>query len=163
MRVVMAQPHEGGWPVHPHEAERCRLVDTLQQRRATERQLRLRVRRDANIAAVLVAVAGVGAMWNTAGPEDFDGNAAAALRVNFWILYLLIVGAVAVAARALGIAIRHRSLRDARAATATSTNQLNAWNAANHYRTNQSRGDPPHDTPTIHDGQTDCSVQQHLT
>ena len=122
-------------PISEYEVERRSLADTLGQRRAEEKRLRARVRRDADIAAVSVVVVGVAAMWNTAGPEAFAGNAAAALRVMYWILYLLLLGALAATARTLAIVLRHRSLRDARTATSTASRALNAWNAAAHYQT----------------------------
>lgn len=89
-------------------------------------------------------------MWNTAGPDDFAGNAASALRVMFWMLYLLLVGALAITARTLASVIRHRSLRDARAATSTAMNQLNAWTAATSYRfSHQSESPPTHDRRSL--------------
>ena len=130
----------------PHNDERRRLVIMLEQHRRAETRVRSRVRRDANIATGGAVAGGVAAMWNTAGPDDFAGNAAAALRVMYWILYLLLIGALALTARTICIVIRHRSLRDARAATSTAVSQLNAWTAATHYRVgDRCDSPPPHD------------------
>lgn len=76
-------------------------------------------------AAVAMAVAAHG--------EDF-GAAPDAMRVMFWVMYLLFVAVIGIAVRAgLTILLRGQTL-EARAATARASAAVNAWHAADHYR-----------------------------
>lgn len=116
-----------------HDGEHRALVDALRRTRAVEHKRRTQVRRQGNLAAACVVIAGVAAMWTTARPAAFAGNGAAALRAMFWTIYLLFVLTFALAVRAILLVLRVRVIRDARAATATASARLNAWIAATHY------------------------------
>lgn len=109
------------------------LIDAVGVARAAEQRARRRTRVVIGIASVAAMLAAALAMAVAAHDENF-GAAPDAMRVMFWVMYLLFVAVIGIAVRAgLTILLRGRTL-EARAVTARASAAVNAWHAADHYR-----------------------------
>lgn len=106
------------------------LLATVQSLRASERRLKSWTRHGSHAAAIAVLVIGIGVFWLVLS-KSFDEPA---FSTSFLTLYLIGVVVLAIAARAVVVALAAPSVRSARAATARAESQLYAWDAAQQYR-----------------------------